>query len=85
VASDLPAIRGLLNEGQSGRLFRAGDAGDLALTVTELLADSESRNALAENGRQHVLSRYDWNTISRRYASMLMPNAPMMESGAGHE
>lgn len=83
-ASDLPAIRGLLNEGQAGRLFRSGDAGDIALAVAELLADGDARNALAERGRQHVLSRYDWDATAQRYATLLMPRTPTNECGAGH-
>ncbi|MBI4989025.1 MAG: glycosyltransferase family 4 protein [Rhodocyclales bacterium] len=84
VASDLPAIRGLLNEGRAGRLFRPGDAGDLALAVAELLTDGDARNAMAERGRQHALSRYDWHSNAQRYAAMLMPHEAASEGGAGH-
>jgi len=65
-------------------LFRAGDAADLARAAAELLAGGDSRDALAERGRQHVLARYDWHVTVQRYASMLMPDAPMKGSGAGH-
>lgn len=84
VASDLPALRSLLHEGQAGRLFRAGDADALAQALVELLADGAARSALAERGRQHVLSRYDWQITARRYASLLMPNVPTVEGDTHH-
>lgn len=84
VASDVPAIRSLLHEGRAGRLCRAGDADALAQALVDLLADGDARSALAEHGRQHVLSRYDWSITARRYAMMLVPNTPAGEGGAGH-
>lgn len=84
VASDLPAIRGLLLDGQAGRLFRSGDTEDLAHAVAALLADGESRDALAERGRAHVLVRYDWQAIARQYASILIPATSGGENGSGH-
>lgn len=85
VASNLPAIRSLLADGLGGSLVRPGDVGDLARAVSELLADEYLRHRLADIGRQHVLSRYDWDTISRRHVSMLMPNAPTKKNGTSDE
>ena len=84
VASGLPAIRSLLLEGQAGRLFQAGNAADLSQAITGMLADGARSKALAERGRQHVLSQYDWQAIARRYAALLMPAAAAGESGGGH-
>lgn len=84
VASGLPAIRRLLLEGQAGRLFQEGDAADLAQAIAGLLADGARSKALAERGRQHVLSQYDWQAIARRYAAILMPAAPAGENGGSH-
>lgn len=72
-ASDLPAIRDLLQDGRGGRLFRAGDSDDLTEKVCELLANDRLRYSLAETGRALVLDRYDWNTIGQRYLSVLLP------------
>jgi hypothetical protein len=49
-----------------------------------MLADGARSKALAERGRQHVLSQYDWQAIARRYAAILMPAAAAGESGGGH-
>lgn len=73
VASDLPALRDLLQDGRAGRLFRAGDPEDLKEQVCELLADERLRDALAAAGRAAVLERYDWRTLAQRYRSVLLP------------
>jgi glycosyltransferase involved in cell wall biosynthesis len=83
-ASDLPAIREVLNDGQGGRLFRTGDAAALAATVIELLEDEAQRNASAERGRRLVLSRYDWQAIAQRYASLLTAVDATGQGGPDH-
>lgn len=80
VASDIPALRDLLCEGGAGRLFRAGDVENLAHTLIALLSDDAARHALGARGRAHVLSRYGWDSLARRYARLLAAG----ESGAGH-
>ena len=84
VASDLPAIRDLLNDGEGGRLFRTGDAENLATAAIELLEDEALRNALAEKGRQRVLSRYDWHSVANRYASLLVLDDTTGQGRSGH-
>jgi glycosyltransferase involved in cell wall biosynthesis len=79
VASDLPAIRGLLDDGRAGRLFRAGDAEDLAHAVAELLADGDCRRELAAAGRRRVLSSCDWDAVARRYTAILQPRVSSKE------
>lgn len=72
VASDLPALRDLLRDGQAGRLFRPGDVAGLEDKIFELLANETLRIALGEEGRNAVLERYDWRSVSLRYASVLL-------------
>ena len=83
-ASDLPAIREVLSDGQGGRLFRTGDAAALAAAVVECLEDEALRNASAERGRRLVLSRYDWQAIANRYASLLTPGDASGHGGPDH-
>jgi glycosyltransferase involved in cell wall biosynthesis len=71
VASDLPAIRGILGEGKTGRLFRAGDAEDLTRAVCEMLANQEGGGDMARRGRNDAIARYDWHVIAQRYAVLL--------------
>jgi phosphatidyl-myo-inositol alpha-mannosyltransferase len=65
VASDLDAFRRVLGGGRAGRLFRTGDAADLARVVTELLDDPAGRAELAARGRE-VVATFDWPVVARR-------------------
>ena len=72
-ASDLPALRDMIEDGRSGRLFRPGDVADMARVVAELLADPRSAQAMAEEARRRVAARFDWAGVAQRYAAALMP------------
>lgn len=71
VASDLPAVRDVIVDGESGRLVPPGDVRALAAAVIELLDDPERRRALADRGRRHCLKHFDWPRIAGRYAALL--------------
>jgi glycosyltransferase involved in cell wall biosynthesis len=73
VASALPVLKGLLQDGRAGRLFRPGDVADLKDKICELLASAALRVSLGENGRLAVRERYDWQPVARRYAAVLLP------------
>ncbi|MFF5212080.1 glycosyltransferase family 4 protein [Streptosporangium sp. NPDC000396] len=64
LASDIPAFRKVLGEGQAGALFTTGDAGSLARQAAELLDDPERRAKLSQEARQAV-RKYDWSTVAR--------------------
>lgn len=54
IASDLPALRELLDDGEAGLLFPAGDAIAAATAVRRLVADRQLQSKLAENGAAHA-------------------------------
>ena len=60
VASSLPALRELVNDGGNGALAPAGDPAALAAALDGLLADAELRARLGSNGRDHVLATRTW-------------------------
>jgi phosphatidyl-myo-inositol alpha-mannosyltransferase len=62
VASDLDAFVRVLD---GGRVFRTGDAADLAAVLAELLADPDERVALSRHGAE-VVRRYDWPVVAQR-------------------
>lgn len=65
VASDLPAFRAVLDNGETGRLFRTGDPEDLARVLTEVLTDRASTAQVRELAAQRV-RRYDWSTVTQQ-------------------
>ncbi len=62
VASDLPAFRDVLANGETGRLFRTGDADDLARQVIALVAHDEARAILQDRAADAVRA-YDWSHL----------------------
>ncbi|WP_283132992.1 glycosyltransferase family 4 protein [Rhizohabitans arisaemae] len=64
LASDIPAFRRVLGEGQAGALFPVGDAAALAREAALLLDDPERRAKLSDEAR-HAVRRYDWSTVAR--------------------
>ncbi|MFC7387849.1 glycosyltransferase family 4 protein [Sphaerisporangium rhizosphaerae] len=64
LASDIPAFRKVLGEGQAGALFTTGDAASLAREAASLLDDPERRAKLSDEARVAV-RKYDWSTVAR--------------------
>lgn len=86
VASDIPAFRQVLQDGQSGRLFSAKDPRSLAESVLSVLADDAARRALVD--RAHVRAEeYDWDRVVDDvlavYESVRMPGEKVTEDLRG--
>jgi phosphatidylinositol alpha-mannosyltransferase len=64
LASDIPAFRKVLGEGQAGALFANGDPASLAREAAALLDAPERRAKLAEEALVAV-GKYDWSTVAR--------------------
>ena len=68
VASDVGGHRELIHDGETGVLFRAGDAGDLAVKILALLDQPERWPLLKANGRRFVETERNWTASVQRYA-----------------
>ncbi|MCT9934329.1 glycosyltransferase family 4 protein [Planotetraspora sp. A-T 1434] len=64
LASDIPAFRRVLGDGQAGALFATGDAAALAKEAARLLDDPARRAKLSDEARSAV-RKYDWSTVAR--------------------
>ena len=75
IASNLPGVRSVVDDGRDGLLVRPGDVEDLAEKVQRLLADGSARREMGVRGRKKVEERYDWPRIVPRleefYAEVL--------------
>ncbi|GGC89995.1 glycosyltransferase WbuB [Tersicoccus solisilvae] len=60
VASDLPALREIVEDGVTGRLVPPEDPDALAGGLAALLADAGSRERMGAAGRDHVLTHRTW-------------------------
>ena len=68
IASNLPALGELVQDGVTGRLVRASDPRHLAEAVDALIADPSLRRDLGSNGRTHVLATRTWASAAEQTA-----------------
>jgi glycosyltransferase involved in cell wall biosynthesis len=75
VATDLGARREMVRDGQTGLLYRSGDARDLADKVRRLIADRSLCAAMGAAGRQEYLAKYtpetNYRTLMQIYEEVL--------------
>ncbi|MFP7697334.1 glycosyltransferase family 4 protein [Trueperella sp. LYQ143] len=69
IASDIPAFRAVLNDGEFGAHFANDNSDDLARVVCESLADVQRRNEVARRAAQAAW-RYDWGTVASHIFSV---------------
>jgi PEP-CTERM/exosortase A-associated glycosyltransferase len=67
VASDVGGHRELIRPGETGTLFKAGDAEALAATVTDLLREPARWPALKAAARRYVETERTWKMSIARY------------------
>lgn len=67
VISDVKAMRELVRDGDTGAIFRAGDASDLADKVVGILSDRERARRLGDNARAWIERERDWPALVGRY------------------
>src|SRR5690606_9929595 len=67
VASVVGGHRELIEDGRTGRLFAAGDAGALAGTVLDLLRQREAWPQLRAAGRRFVEHHRNWRASASHY------------------
>lgn len=67
VASDLPAIRDVVEGEKTGLVFDPGNAVELAARLGRLLEDDALRIRLSEAGRRSALQRFDWSIAAENY------------------
>lgn len=70
VASDVGGHKELIRDGETGVLFRAGDAADLARKALGLLASAEQWPALRVAGRHFVETERNWTRSVANYQSV---------------
>jgi glycosyltransferase involved in cell wall biosynthesis len=67
VASDVGGHKELIRDGETGILFRAGDATSLAQAIVRLLEQRERWPQLREQGRRFVERERNWPGSVARY------------------
>jgi glycosyltransferase involved in cell wall biosynthesis len=70
VTSDVPALRELIRPGETGLVFTAEDATDLAAVVEPLLDDPPGRARLGKAAREWVTAERTWRRNGERYREL---------------
>jgi glycosyltransferase involved in cell wall biosynthesis len=71
IASDLPAVRDVIQDNKTGLLVTPGSSRAIASAVELLLSDPDLRTKLSRQGRRFVVENLDWSIISNKYNSIL--------------
>ena len=70
LASDLPAMREVLGDGQTGYLFASENPDALAARLSDVLDDPARAEEVGRAGRQALTERHDWRTIGSETARL---------------
>ncbi len=67
VVSDVAALKEVVTDGETGRVFVADDVKSLTQTCAELIENPELRMQLGQRGREWVRSERTWTGVVERY------------------
>ena len=70
IASDIPANRELITNGETGYLVRPGDSVAFAQYADRLLADPKLANRLGESARHRIVAEHSVEAMVEAYASL---------------
>jgi glycosyltransferase involved in cell wall biosynthesis len=81
IATDLPAAREIVLDGETGLLFRTGDSDELTCKILALLDSPSLRQSMGRGGRKFVSQRFDWQIVAHRYADLLTRSISIQHQG----
>ena len=70
IATDVSSIPELV--GDFAKLIKPKDSKQISDAVIEILSDYENYKVIAENGRQHIIDKFNWPTITRQYEEVIL-------------
>jgi PEP-CTERM/exosortase A-associated glycosyltransferase len=68
--SDLPPMKELVRDGETGLTFAAGDEGAIAQACITLLGDAELRERLGRAAREYVVAERQWPDLVKGYRAV---------------
>jgi glycosyltransferase involved in cell wall biosynthesis len=66
IASGLPGVRKVFENGKQGLLCKPNDIDDLKNKIEEILTNEEKRKEMGKEARILVLEKYSWEKVSKR-------------------
>ena len=71
VASEVPAVKDIITNGETGILVPQKNPQQLASVIIKLYKDPELRSQLAQRGHTYVMERFGWGSVAKRYSNLL--------------
>jgi glycosyltransferase involved in cell wall biosynthesis len=68
--SDLPSMKELVRDGETGLTFAAGDEGAIAQACSTLLGDAVLRERLGRAAREYVVADRQWPDLVKKYRAV---------------
>jgi glycosyltransferase involved in cell wall biosynthesis len=75
LATDVPPMRRVIQETESGLLANAADASSLAQQLARLFRDRDLQRHLGANGQAAIAGRYAWRNDARRFVEAIESDA----------
>jgi glycosyltransferase involved in cell wall biosynthesis len=71
IVSDLPALRDVVVNGETGLTFEAGNARDLAEKISTLMLKPDLTAQLGKAGHRSLSNKFDWRLVGTRYLEIM--------------
>lgn len=71
VVTDLPAMRDIVKDGETGLVVRRESSEEIAVAILQLLNDLQLNRLLGKNGRRYVVERFEWEKIAENYYRLI--------------
>ena len=72
IASNLPGVRSVVDDGENGFLVVPGSSEDLTSKINRLLINNELCSLFGTTGRKKVEWRYNWPSIVKNLEATLL-------------
>jgi len=79
IASDIPALREVVDQPRGGMLFPEGDVAALARAIDQMVTDNTRRHSISQSARVSA-RRFDWNAIAASHLAFLHEIASLSAS-----
>jgi len=67
VASDLPGVRTVVDDGKSGLLAEPSNVEDLRKKIVQILSDDSLQRGFGHNGLKKVQKEYRWDVVAEKF------------------
>lgn len=71
IAGDVPAVYDVIENEVSGLIVNPKHTAALERAITQILNNQERAQDMARRGREHVLEKFSWESVAKRYSELL--------------